>query len=234
MDDSGFEQLKPWLKARERLSVGPFSASSTGRTRGRAWYASAARAALGRRAARAGVRRRFAPRQLRHSHAIELAREGVPLNVIQRQLGTASSASAQARPPGRHEPADTADRVRHERGSEAHASTQVQRRLSGELIEGGSGIKGQECLGPPAAFTSGIEDVVAQGYEQRDRRAWPLAQRRFRATSRCARPPSRANCWRVRTGTAGASRCGSRRTSGELEAPSNPASRSSSPAGLGR
>jgi site-specific recombinase XerD len=29
----------------------------------------------------------FAPHQLRHAHAIELAHEGVPLNVIQRQLG---------------------------------------------------------------------------------------------------------------------------------------------------
>jgi integrase/recombinase XerD len=33
------------------------------------------------------VRRRFAPHQLRHAHAVELAREGVSLNVIQRQLG---------------------------------------------------------------------------------------------------------------------------------------------------
>jgi len=33
------------------------------------------------------VRRRFAPHQLRHAHALELLREGVPLNVIQRQLG---------------------------------------------------------------------------------------------------------------------------------------------------
>jgi integrase/recombinase XerD len=32
------------------------------------------------------VRRRFAPHQLRHAHALELAREGV-FNVIQRQLG---------------------------------------------------------------------------------------------------------------------------------------------------
>ena len=38
-------------------------------------------------AVRAGVRRRFAPHQLRHAHAVEMAREGVPLNVIQRQLG---------------------------------------------------------------------------------------------------------------------------------------------------
>ena len=34
-----------------------------------------------------GVRRRFAPHQLRHAHAVELAREGVPLIIIQRQLG---------------------------------------------------------------------------------------------------------------------------------------------------
>jgi integrase/recombinase XerD len=38
-------------------------------------------------AAAAGVRRRFAPHQLRHAHAVEMAREGVPLIVIQRQLG---------------------------------------------------------------------------------------------------------------------------------------------------
>jgi site-specific recombinase XerD len=36
------------------------------------------------------VRRRFAPHQLRHAHAVEMAREGVPLNVIQRQLGHAN------------------------------------------------------------------------------------------------------------------------------------------------
>jgi integrase len=33
------------------------------------------------------VRRRFAPHQLRHAHAIELAHEGVALNVIQRHFG---------------------------------------------------------------------------------------------------------------------------------------------------
>jgi site-specific recombinase XerD len=37
-----------------------------------------------------GLRRRFAPHQLRHAHALELAREGVPLNIIQRQLGHAN------------------------------------------------------------------------------------------------------------------------------------------------
>jgi site-specific recombinase XerD len=36
------------------------------------------------------VRRRFAPHQLRHAHDVELAREGVSPNVIQRQLGHAN------------------------------------------------------------------------------------------------------------------------------------------------
>jgi site-specific recombinase XerD len=41
-------------------------------------------------AAQAGIRRRFAQHQLRHAHAVELAREGVALNVIQRQLSHAN------------------------------------------------------------------------------------------------------------------------------------------------
>ena len=36
------------------------------------------------------MRRRFAPHQLRHAHAVEMAREGVPLIIIQRQLGHTS------------------------------------------------------------------------------------------------------------------------------------------------
>ena len=38
-------------------------------------------------AVEAGVRRRFAPHQRRHAHAVELLREGIPLPLIQRQLG---------------------------------------------------------------------------------------------------------------------------------------------------
>jgi integrase len=37
-------------------------------------------------AVEAGVRRRFAPHQLRHAHAVELLHEGIPLPLIQRQL----------------------------------------------------------------------------------------------------------------------------------------------------
>src|SRR3954462_10259554 len=87
MDNWGFEQLEPWLRARETMAVGPLFCVINGPSCRRMWPASAARAALHRRAARAGVRRRFAPHQLRHAHALDPLREGVPLNVIQRQLG---------------------------------------------------------------------------------------------------------------------------------------------------
>jgi site-specific recombinase XerD len=87
MDSWGWEQRRPWLAARTELPVGPLFCIITGRTRGRAWSAAIVRSEFRRIAARAGVRRRFAPHQLRHAHALELAREGVPLNIIQRQLG---------------------------------------------------------------------------------------------------------------------------------------------------
>jgi site-specific recombinase XerD len=50
----------------------------------------AVRSEFRRLAAQARVTRRFAPLQLRHAHALELAHEGVPLNIIQRQLGHAN------------------------------------------------------------------------------------------------------------------------------------------------
>jgi site-specific recombinase XerD len=90
MDEWGWEQLHPWLAARAELPVGPLFCIIDGPTRGRPWASAAVRHELRRLAARAGVRRRFAPHQLRHAHALELAREGVPLNLIQRQLGHAN------------------------------------------------------------------------------------------------------------------------------------------------
>ena len=87
MDDWAWEQLEPWLQARVELPVGPLFCVVNGATRGRPWAAAAARSELRRVAREAGVRRRFAPHQLRHAHAVEMAREGVPLIVIQRQLG---------------------------------------------------------------------------------------------------------------------------------------------------
>jgi site-specific recombinase XerD len=87
MDPWGWDHLRPWLELRIVMPVGPLLCVIDGPTRGRPWASDSARAQLRRVAAKAGVRRRFAPHQLRHAHAVELAHEGVPLNVIQRQLG---------------------------------------------------------------------------------------------------------------------------------------------------
>ena len=89
MDSWAWEQLEPWQQLRVRLPVGPLFCVIHGPTAGRDWESASARRQLSRTAAAAGVRRRFAPHQLRHAHAIELAHEGVPLLVIQRQLGHA-------------------------------------------------------------------------------------------------------------------------------------------------
>lgn len=87
MDDWGWQELQPWRASRIELPVGPLFCIITGPTRGRRWSAAAARSELRHVAAAAGVRRRFAPHQLRHAHAVEMAHEGVPLIVTQRQLG---------------------------------------------------------------------------------------------------------------------------------------------------
>ena len=89
MDDWGWEHVARWVTHRTRLPVGPLFCVIDGPTGGRPWSATAARAQLRRLAVEAGVRRRFAPHQLRHAHAtaIEMAHEGVALNIIQRQLG---------------------------------------------------------------------------------------------------------------------------------------------------
>ena len=92
MDRWAWEQLNPWLQLRTTLPVGALFCVLRGPTAGRAWAPAGVWSQLHRAAARAGVRRRFAPHQLRHAHAVEMSREGVPLLVIQRQLGHADLA----------------------------------------------------------------------------------------------------------------------------------------------
>ena len=87
MDAWGWSALEPWLPERARLPVGPLFCVVVGPTGGHRWSESAARLELHRTAIQAGVRRRFAPHQLRHAHAVELLHEGIPLPLIQRQLG---------------------------------------------------------------------------------------------------------------------------------------------------
>ena len=80
----------PGSRLASHSRLGPLFCVITGPTSGGPWSDSQVRIALRRAAAQAGIRRRFAPHQLRHAHAVEMAREGVPLNVIQRQLGHAN------------------------------------------------------------------------------------------------------------------------------------------------
>ena len=92
MDRWAWGHLDPWLELRKELPVGRLFCVVRGPTRGRPCAGAGIRAQLHHAAALAGVRRRFAPHQLRHAHAVEMSREGISLIVIQRQLGHADLA----------------------------------------------------------------------------------------------------------------------------------------------
>jgi site-specific recombinase XerD len=89
MDRWAWERLEAWLELRLTLPVGALFCVLRGPTRGRPCSPAGIRGQLRAAAESAGVRRRFAPHQLRHAHAVEMSREGIPLLVIQRQLGHA-------------------------------------------------------------------------------------------------------------------------------------------------
>jgi site-specific recombinase XerD len=91
MDQFAFAQIAAWQAHRMLLPPGPLFCVIDGVTRGRRWTATAARGEMRELAATAGVRRRFAPHQLRHAHAVELAREGVPVNIIHASSGIPTS-----------------------------------------------------------------------------------------------------------------------------------------------
>lgn len=84
MDRWAWSHLDPWLQLRTELPVGRLFCLVRGPTRGRACTSAGIRAQLHQTAAIAGVRRRFAPQQLRHAHAVEMSREGISLLVRSR------------------------------------------------------------------------------------------------------------------------------------------------------
>ena len=89
------------------LPIGPVFCVMDGPTRGEPRSSANVRVEFRRLAAQAGIRRRFAPHQLRHAHAVELAREGVPLNGSSASSGTPTSArpaSTRASTPRRSSP----------------------------------------------------------------------------------------------------------------------------------
>jgi site-specific recombinase XerC len=61
MDRWGWQQIEPWQQIRARLPVGSLFCVIHGPTAGRRWESSAVRRQFRHTAARAGVRRRFAP-----------------------------------------------------------------------------------------------------------------------------------------------------------------------------
>jgi site-specific recombinase XerD len=89
IDRWAWHQHEPWLQLRPHLPVGALLCVIHGPTSGRQWEPSAAHKQLKHAAGVGGVRRRFAPHQLRQAHAIKMAHEA-PLVVIQRQLGHAN------------------------------------------------------------------------------------------------------------------------------------------------
>ncbi len=95
MDRWAWDQLEPWLAVRASLPVGALFCMLRGPTRGRPCAAAGVRAQLRNAAQAAGVRRRFAPHQLRHAHAVEMSREGParchPAATRPRRLGITSA-----------------------------------------------------------------------------------------------------------------------------------------------
>jgi site-specific recombinase XerD len=89
LDPEAYDALARWLDRRERLGI-------NGRSRlfctlkGEPVSAPYVRMALGRMARRAGIDRRVNPHAFRHSFAAEMAREGMPMNLIQQALGHSS------------------------------------------------------------------------------------------------------------------------------------------------
>jgi integrase len=155
MDDWGWEQLRPWLAERVELPVGPLFCIIDGSTHGRPWSGAAVRSELRRLAARAKVRRRFAPHQLRHAQALELAREGVPLNIIQRQLGHTNLGTTSIYLQG-IDPEGTRLRLRTRAGSArsqpraaaGHRGRRPQRRTPSPPLPGGPPPASSPCRPP--------------------------------------------------------------------------------------
>lgn len=88
MNPWAWSQIRDWSAARESLPPGPYFCIVSGPTQGRPVSASAVREQLRRLQRVCGIRRRIAPHQFRHCHAVELVRERVPVHILQRQLGT--------------------------------------------------------------------------------------------------------------------------------------------------
>ena len=92
LDAGAFALVERWLDRRKTLGLNctvPLFCTLDGKPLDTSYV----RHAMKRLAKRAGIEKRVHPHGLRHTHAAELAREGVPMNVIQAQLGHSSLAT---------------------------------------------------------------------------------------------------------------------------------------------
>jgi site-specific recombinase XerD len=88
--------VERWAQRRAALGIGrsaPLFCTISQPAPGQRMHSAYFREALKDLAAKAGIEKRVHPHGLRHTHAAELAREGVPLHVIRRQLGHADLAT---------------------------------------------------------------------------------------------------------------------------------------------
>lgn len=91
IDVDGLAYIERWLEVRKRHGLNgrhPVFCTLSGQPVKQAYV----RALLPRLAEKAGIDKRVHAHGLRHTHAAELAREGLPVNLIQQQLGHASLA----------------------------------------------------------------------------------------------------------------------------------------------
>lgn len=98
LDPPAFAVIEQWLDVRRRLGVprgAPLFCTITNNNLGRPIGAAYWREAIKRLGKHAGIEKRVHSHGLRHTHAVELMREGVPMLVISRQLGHSSLAVTQ-------------------------------------------------------------------------------------------------------------------------------------------
>jgi site-specific recombinase XerD len=96
IDPQALAVIEQWMAARAKLGIGgrsPLFCKVDVRVRGGELRTQYVRTMLKRAAANAGIDKRVHPHGLRHTHAFELSLEGVPLPLIQRQLGHSSLAT---------------------------------------------------------------------------------------------------------------------------------------------
>lgn len=92
LDARAVEEIQRWMDKRPNVPPGsPLFCT----LKGRKVWSSSVRGSLRAAGIRAGIEKRLHPHMLRHTWAVESVQEGVPIHIIQRQLGHSSLAVTQ-------------------------------------------------------------------------------------------------------------------------------------------